>query len=146
MLKNESVSYRYSISKCVLCMKADDALSPIFISSFQVHYARQFQGICALWHLKMFPFHGVADASLFFFPLLATSGVISTHVLPNGRIWQSHWVIRRLAFISSFLVYYTRQLQEISLVVPKLHVIHEVLSLSILPTPWVSVSDSPWFT
>ena len=145
MLKNESVSY--STSKCVLCMKADDALLPIFISSFQVHYARQFQAICALWHLKMFPLHGVADAP-FFFPLLATSGGrgISTHVLPNGRIRQSHWVIIRLAFISSFLVHYARQLQEISLVVPKLHEIHEVLSFSILPTPWATVCDSPWFT
>lgn len=50
-------------------MKADDALLPIFISSFQVHYARQFQAICALWHLKMFPLHGVADAPFFFFCL-----------------------------------------------------------------------------
>ena len=73
MLKNESVSY--STSKCVLCMKADDALLPIFISSFQVHYARQFQAICTLWHLKMFPLHGVADASFFFFLRLQQVGV-----------------------------------------------------------------------
>lgn len=48
-------------------MKADDALLLISISSFQVHYARQFQAICSLWYLKMFPLHGVADASPFFF-------------------------------------------------------------------------------